>query len=397
MFVIYSMQRSLTIIGWDVWNTIHACITNEQVWCVFTMRDWCVFVRQIAFPIALSSISKTKRPVWARIRAKTRSLFRRSSNAFVPSVTMEVDVNSPLSVWVWPSMPCSDTIFSQRHHSPHNGCRWEQVLPLQLWCSLSVWLEISWHWWHFNDGNLVKWDVGYTYWFSRSLLSWPWSCSHSNLPFSSSFKQPSITRADFLHLNCLLMDVSTQVSLSTSNWLGACVAVEPSASILQQIKFNKRRSKQAATWVIILLIIFVTGTHLPDPLHRVLIDDESEKRQWCIVRYPPSIERFNSINLLLHNSFRSYQTSSHIPALLVTLSVPRLMLAFLPGCMKSTDNLWIYLAGYFVSFVPPLLTFPIFVLPSRFYRKEFGEQVKRLFEFMCGSSGWHQWTRYFTY
>jgi hypothetical protein len=230
-----------------------------------------------------------------------------------------------------------------------------------------------------------------------------------------------ITHPKFLHINCLLMDVSTQVCLSTSNWLGACVAVERTMSVLRQIKFNKKRSKQMSIWVVPILIIIVILTHLPDPLHRVLTDDESENRKWCIVRYPSSIERFNSINIFIHfvvpfainaisaliiiivkarTRFTIRQQESYLqhlyeqfhdfrhllisPSVLVLLTVPRLMLAFLPGCMKTIDDLWIYLAGYFVSFVPPLLTFPIFVLPSRLYREQFTNQVKRLFKAISG-------------
>ena len=225
-----------------------------------------------------------------------------------------------------------------------------------------------------------------------------------------------ITNSTFLFVNCLLMDVLTKICLSIGNWLGACVAIERTVNILQQTSFNKRKSKQIAIWVILALIVSVILSHLPDPLHRVVLDDKDEQRKWCIVRYPPSVETFNTISLFVHfiipfivnavsaiiiivakarsrstikqqqtymkHLLTQFQQFKHLlisSGVLVALSIPRLLLAFVPGCMKSTEDMWIYLAGYFVSFVPPLLVFPIFVLPSRLYRDEFHTEVKCLF------------------
>ncbi len=226
-----------------------------------------------------------------------------------------------------------------------------------------------------------------------------------------------ITHPTFLFLNCLLMDNLTKVCLAISNWLGACVAIERTISIIQKTKFSRERSKQMAIKIILVIIFSVVLSNLPDPLHRVLLHDESEQRIWCIVRYPPSVETFNSINIFLHfvapfainaisamiiivakarmrssvkkeesylqHLFKQLQQLKHLlisPCVLVLLSIPRLMLAFIPGCMKSTEDLWIYLAGFLISFVPPVLIFPIFVLPSRLYRKEFNNETKHLFK-----------------
>lgn len=224
-----------------------------------------------------------------------------------------------------------------------------------------------------------------------------------------------ITDLNFLYINCLLTDIFMHVFLSTSNWFSACVAVERTANVILSTRFNKKKSKQASTCVIWAVICFAVSTYLPDPLHRVLIEDEIEARHWCIIRSSTSIEQFNSINLMFHsvtpfvingisaiiliigksrtysmtnNEYSSFRhlckhlyTFKHLiisPVILVLLSVPRLILAFLPGCMKSNEDLWIHLAGYFISFIPPLLTFPIFVLPFRLYRNEFTNQTKFL-------------------
>ena len=39
--------------------------------------------------------------------------------------------------------------------------------------------------------------------------------------------------------------------------------------------------------------------------------------------------------------------------------------------MSSIDDSWIFLVGYFLSFIPTMLTFIVFILPSKFYKKQF--------------------------
>jgi hypothetical protein len=38
--------------------------------------------------------------------------------------------------------------------------------------------------------------------------------------------------------------------------------------------------------------------------------------------------------------------------------------------MKSADDAWLYLIGYFISFIPSMINSIVFILPSEFYRKE---------------------------
>jgi hypothetical protein len=43
--------------------------------------------------------------------------------------------------------------------------------------------------------------------------------------------------------------------------------------------------------------------------------------------------------------------------------------------MKSVNDSWLFLFGYFISFIPPILTFVIFILPSKLYKKQFQKAV----------------------
>jgi hypothetical protein len=63
--------------------------------------------------------------------------------------------------------------------------------------------------------------------------------------------------------------------------------------------------------------------------------------------------------------------------ILILLAFPRLLISFLSGCMESARNPWLFLTGYYISFVPPLLIVTIFVLPSKKYRKEFFDVIGR--------------------
>jgi hypothetical protein len=67
---------------------------------------------------------------------------------------------------------------------------------------------------------------------------------------------------------------------------------------------------------------------------------------------------------------------------LILLNLPRLIILFLSGCMRSAHQPRLYLIGYFISFISSMLTFIIFILPSKTYKDEFDiivEQTMRRF------------------
>jgi hypothetical protein len=57
---------------------------------------------------------------------------------------------------------------------------------------------------------------------------------------------------------------------------------------------------------------------------------------------------------------------------LIMLALPRIILAFRLECMQSArDPVVIFLVGYFISYLPPLFLFIVFVVPSSAYKKTF--------------------------
>ncbi|UJR16810.1 hypothetical protein I4U23_003709 [Adineta vaga] len=64
---------------------------------------------------------------------------------------------------------------------------------------------------------------------------------------------------------------------------------------------------------------------------------------------------------------------------IVILALPRLIFAFVLECMKSArDSVSLFVVGYFISFIPPLLTFTVFILPSKTYMKEFKVAIRSI-------------------
>ena len=46
--------------------------------------------------------------------------------------------------------------------------------------------------------------------------------------------------------------------------------------------------------------------------------------------------------------------------------------------MKSARDPWLFLLGYFISFIPAFLIFLVFVLPSKTYKNEFEQSINRI-------------------
>ncbi len=202
-----------------------------------------------------------------------------------------------------------------------------------------------------------------------------------------------------------------------SDWLSAYVAIERAVNIIQGINFNKLKSKKMAKWIILIVLLLTSGTYTYDPLHRRLIDDEAEQRTWYVSQYSSSVQLLDWLWNIFHfsipfaincisaviiiiiaartrsNSQKTKPFKDHLreqihhhkhllisPCILIILAIPRLIMSFLFGCMKSPRDSWFYLIGYFISFIPSIVTFIVFVLPSDVYKKEFTAYVKQIWQ-----------------
>ncbi|CAF1254686.1 unnamed protein product [Adineta steineri] len=211
-----------------------------------------------------------------------------------------------------------------------------------------------------------------------------------------------------LQIGCLLLEPMLRFFLHMSNWLNTCVGVDRAMAVFQGTNFDKKRSRCIARWIICLLPFLILSSMIYEFIHRDLFDDYEERRVWCVVRYSKSIELYTNIVQYFHfiapflanlisaifiivyitrlkttvqsqfssqqqllNQINQHKQLVISPIILAILLFPRFLVSLLSTCIKSSQNPWLYLFGYFVSFIPSSFIFVIFVLPSTFYRKEF--------------------------
>ncbi|CAF4963327.1 unnamed protein product [Rotaria sp. Silwood1] len=225
-----------------------------------------------------------------------------------------------------------------------------------------------------------------------------------------------ITNRSILFVNCVSIEIILKSCLASSEWLNACVAFERMFSVIKGMTFDKNKSKTIDKRMIFVVIIFTILTHIHDPLNRQLIDnlDGDQKRIWCFAKYSSEVTKYNTTIALFHflvpfstnfisalvliivtaySRFKAeskqslkqhlrikFKQHKHIiiaPCILLLLGLSRLIISFTSGCMRSPRQPWLYLIGYFVSFIPSILTFFVFVLPSKTYKDEFDKKIQR--------------------
>ena len=233
---------------------------------------------------------------------------------------------------------------------------------------------------------------------------------------------------------CVFIEPILKLFLYFDGWLNACVAIERAVHVFKGVKFDKKKSKRFAQQIIVILPFCISGTLLHEPLYRDLIQYQPDTKKigetdkylntthqgatdryaLCVTHYSLSVQEYNTAILFLHllvpfianlcsalfiifgvarqravartkRPFREHvqeQFSEHkqlliSPMVLLILSTPRLIISLLPGCVKTSDNLWLYFTAYFISFVPSMLIFVIFVVPSDLYMKAFKQSFSR--------------------
>ena len=209
-------------------------------------------------------------------------------------------------------------------------------------------------------------------------------------------------------------------------WLNACVAIERTVNVSKRVNFDKNRSRQMAQYIILILPILIIGTVVHEPIHHDLFKYTTQKYKsintsltrsmsvktdmnvmyeiehnvLCVIRYSRTAETYNTVTLFFHlvvpflanlcsalfiifgtarqrsvvqknKPFKEHvleQMNEHkqlliSPMILLILAMPRLMISMVSGCVDPSNNPWLYLCGYFISFTPPMLIFVVFVLP----------------------------------
>jgi len=253
----------------------------------------------------------------------------------------------------------------------------------------------------------------------------------------------STVRSSILRTDCVFIGPVLKVCLYLDGWLNACVAIERTINVSKGVKFDKKMSRRAARWIILILPIFIMGTIVHEPIHHELfeyttpkynsininnnltmnismendtnVEYENEHNVLCVIRYSRSVQTYNTITLFIHlvvpfvanlfsalfiifgtarrrstaktnkksfkehavNQIREHKQLLISPFILLLLALPRLIMSLVSGCVDPSEDPWLYLCGYFISFTPPMLIFTVFVLPSELYRKTFKDSITR--------------------
>jgi len=234
----------------------------------------------------------------------------------------------------------------------------------------------------------------------------------------------TISNELFLSVQCYTLDFLLRICLCLDQWLNACVAVERAVISVKSARFNRTKSRRIARRITMSLIVIIILSSIHDPIYRRLSyetnehddndDGEFIKRIWCTVTYPLKIHLYDSIVYTLHFAIpfgmnlissiiiivkksrrqacirpeqtyvehlkEQLQQHKHLvtaPIVLVLLALPRLIIAFVSKCMNSTNDSWLFLLGYFISLSPSMLTFIVFVIPSKFYKQEFSKFIRK--------------------
>ncbi|CAF3923216.1 unnamed protein product [Adineta steineri] len=209
-------------------------------------------------------------------------------------------------------------------------------------------------------------------------------------------------------LNCIIIEPLLKLLLNIDNWLNACVACERAFAVFKGISFQKKQSKYIAKWIIMWIILLNILLLIPFIINLQLFYDKKEERSWCVIFYSKLLNDYNSFILFFHffspfllnlfsalfiiittaqqkvlvqnnnqftHSFKNkLKQHKHLlisPCILLILCLPRLIISFTLNCKKSTYHFYFYLAAYFISFLPSICIFIVFVLPSPIYKKEF--------------------------
>ena len=222
------------------------------------------------------------------------------------------------------------------------------------------------------------------------------------------------TSRSVLRGGCLTIEPLLKLALYLDAWLNACVAIERAVAVSKGVNFDKKRSQNVAKWVTLLLPFVILASIIHEPLHRQLFDDREMQSVWCVTRYSSAIQNYNTMILFVHfigpaavnlfsalfiifgtvrqrsatqrgqpyreQFFRQLKEHKQLlisPVILVALALPRLLISLLSGCVEISRYAWLYLLGYFISFIPSVLVFAVFVLPSGLYKRQFRESAKR--------------------
>lgn len=211
---------------------------------------------------------------------------------------------------------------------------------------------------------------------------------------------------------CQCLEFGLAFLWNLSNWLSVCVSVERTSTVARGALFNKKGSVRIAKGLCMILPLVFTAMAIHEPMTRNLIKDPRlGQYTWCVTKFnSPTMKRvaifFSIFHLLgpflinlaatgilvfiisrqkftvrkgavqktfivvLREQIAYYKHLIISPVVLLILTFPRLVISLASICIDTSWRNYVFLAGYFISFIPFMTTLLIFVLPAPVYQDE---------------------------
>jgi hypothetical protein len=209
-------------------------------------------------------------------------------------------------------------------------------------------------------------------------------------------------------LSCKIISFMHSVSIRCSFWLTSWIAIERVCYVLFPYSMVLKKPR-VATIIICITLFIVSVMHVHEVIfYKKLIDLNGQSA--CVIDFPSKIRLYDRVNVLLHylipfciqilsitvliilaarsrsrtsnnrdplieyikRQFKSQKELYIPPSVIIVSGLPQIILSFSFACLELVR--WqqhLLLVAYFLSFVPQLLGFILFVLPSSNYLKEF--------------------------
>ncbi|CAF4054909.1 unnamed protein product [Adineta steineri] len=256
----------------------------------------------------------------------------------------------------------------------------------------------------FKRPNLFKLGVG-KYLFLLSFIS---QCSLLSLLIKTL---QSIFELFLNDLSCKIIAFLLSVFTRYSFWLISWVTLDRLYSIL--FPFSNLLKKSYTTYIISIITLIIIGImHIHELLFYIIVQDPHGPII-CVANFTRNISVYNRVTVLIHymvpfaiqiisitiliytaaqtrlratrnskttfvqvfkQQFNNYKELYVTPSIIILSSLPQVILAFSLNCNEPLQ--WqrhALLIVYFLSYIPQLLGFILFILPSRKFLKEFRE------------------------
>jgi hypothetical protein len=219
--------------------------------------------------------------------------------------------------------------------------------------------------------------------------------------------------------SCKIISYLLSVFTRINYWLQSLVTIERLYMVLFPISVKFRKS-QRAFGLSTFVILVVSGMHMHEAMHYTTIVDQSYTSvniTLCVTSYVQQlVSVYNRINVLIHyfvpfaiqvmsitiliiqiarsrartnrntqetfidqfkKQFKTHKEHYVTPIIIVLSSLPQIILSFSYACTepKQAWQRYLLLTTYFLSYLPQILGFILYVLPSTIYTTEFHQTI----------------------